>query len=247
MRRLNIGRAATGVAVLLLAACRSGSNAAPPVATPAASAEAKLAPPIGATGLPVVKVLLDDPRLATARAFERAKDWGAAAKAVHDARPPELAAPDACAWDYLEGRLFVAANLTVDALAAFERGESSVCPLSGQAKLRSAQALARSGRADDAILRARAVPEDLTSLQDDVKMVIAESLAAKGDRTAALPFWRAWLTANPYGSRWVDTSVRLASALLDGVDGPPELRAKEAYDAATRVIVEAPKLADSSG
>src|SRR5262249_31524344 len=49
------------------------------------------------------------------------------------------------------------------------------------------------------------------------------------------------------GSRWVDTSVRIATALLDGVDGSPEAHAKEAFDAAARVITEAPKIADSSG
>jgi soluble lytic murein transglycosylase len=197
--------------------------------------------------LPVVKVLLDDPRLVVARTFERVKDFPAAAKAVHETRAPDLPPAEACAWDYLEGRLFVLANATSDALAAFERAEAPACPLSGHAKLRSAQALARLGRADDAIARARSVPEELTSLQDDVKMVVAESLAAKGDRASALPLWRAWLAANPYGSRWVDTSVRLATAWLDGVDGQADAHAKEAYDAATRVIVEAPKLADSSG
>ena len=71
----------------------------------------------------------------------------------------------------------------------------------------------------------------------------------RGERRSrgALPLWRSWLLANPHGSRWVDTSVRIANALLDGIDGPPESGAKEAYDAVTRVVVEAPKLADSSG
>ncbi|HVJ95010.1 MAG TPA: transglycosylase SLT domain-containing protein [Labilithrix sp.] len=239
-------RAGTLACLVVLAACRSGSNVAPSVATPPASAEAKTTPPKGA--LPSVRPLLDDPRLGTAREFERAKDFRSAAKAVHDVRARTALSPaDACAWDYLEGRLFAAANATSEALSAFERAESQACPLSGHAKLRSAQSLARLGRADEAIARARAVPPDHASLQDDVKMVLAESLAAKGDRAGALPLWRAWLLANPHGSRWVDTSVRIANALLDGVGGPPESVAKEAYDAATRVVVEAPKLADSSG
>lgn len=245
MRRLGFGAALA--CVVLAAACRSGSNVGPPVVTPPASAEAKTAAPKGAMPLPVVKVLLDDPRLVVARTFERTKDWAAAAKAVHDARPADLPAAEACAWDFLEGRLFVLAGSTSEAIPAFERAEQPSCPLSGHAKLRSAQAIARSGRADDAIARARAVPEDHTSLRDDVNMIIAESLAAKGDRAGALPIWRTWLAANPYGSRWVDTSVRIANALLDGVDGPPDTRAKDAYDAATRVVVEAPKLADTSG
>ena len=234
-----------GVSLLLMvAACRTGSNAPPPPASPAASSsEAKTPAPPGAMKVPQAKVLLDDPRLASARALERSKDYVGAAKAVHDARPADAD----CAWDYLEGRLYVAGNATSDAIAAFERAMVPACPLAGYATLRSAQAIARSGRADDAIARANAVPADHTVIADDVKMVIAESLAAKGDKAGALPLWRAWLAANPHGSRWVDTSVRLANALMDGVDGPAESKAREAYDAATRVVVEAPKLAESSG
>jgi soluble lytic murein transglycosylase len=245
--RLGSARSALACLAVIVAGCRSGSNVAPPIATPPASADAKSSSLKGAMVLPVVKVLLDDPRLVVARTFERSKDWAAASKAVHDARPADLSPADACAWDFLEGRLFVLANAPADAIPAFERAAAPECPLSGHARLRSAQAIARLGRADDAILRARGVPDDHACLQDDAKVVIAESLAAKGDRIGALPLWRAWLAANPHGSRWVDTSVRLANALLDGIDGPVEARAKEAYDLATRVIVEAPKLADSSG
>jgi soluble lytic murein transglycosylase len=231
---------------VLGASCRGGSNVAPPVVTPPASAEATAGPP-GAARVPSLKVLLDDPRLPTVRALERGKDFAGAAAAVHDARPASLAPADACAWDYLEGRLFAAANATNDALAAFERAQAPGCPLAGHATLHAAQALARSGRADEAIARARAVPADHASLQGDAKLVIAESLEAKGDRAGALPLWREWLAANPRGGRWVDTCVRVANAFLDGVEGPAEERARDAYDLATRVVVEAPKLADSSG
>jgi soluble lytic murein transglycosylase len=188
-------------------------------------------------------VLLDDPRLTNAKALEHDKNYVDAAKAVHALRP----ADDPCAWDYLEGRLLVAGNATADAIPAFERASAAGCPLAGYATLRAAQQIARSGRPDDAIARAKVVPVDHTLLVDEVKMVVAESLATKGDKAGALPLWREWLTANPHGSRWVDTSVRIANALLDGVDGAPETRAKEAYDVATRVVLEAPKLAESSG
>ncbi len=233
--------------LVLLAACRSGSNVAPPIATPPASAEAKTsARPNGA--LPSVKVVLDDPRLLQARAFERAKDYPAAAKAMHDVRATlTLAKPEACAWDFVEGRLYLAANLGAEASAAFARADDPACPLASWARLRFAQSVARMGKADEAIAKARAVPEDIVAARDEVRLVIAESLSAKGDRAGALPLWRAWLTANPYGSRWVDTSVRIAQALLDGVDGPAETHAREAYDRATKVVIEAPKFADSSG
>jgi soluble lytic murein transglycosylase len=225
---------------LALASCHSGSTPAPPAVTPPA-----VTSPGASTSLPAVNVLLDDPRLAAARGFERSKDYGLAARAVRQSRPSDLPPVDACAWDFLEGRLFALANETAEALGSFERASAPACTLSVHAKLRAAQAVARLGRADEAITRAREI--DAPLLADDVKMIIAESLAAKGDRAGALPLWRAWLDANAHGSRWVDTSVRIANALLDGVDGPAEPHAKEAYDLATKVVVEAPKLADSSG
>src|SRR5690606_4553564 len=139
-------------------ACRSGSNVAPPVVRGAASAEAK---PAVKGGIPTVRVLLDDPRLAAARGFDHAKDWPAAAKAVREARPVDLAGPEACRWDYLEARLLVLAGEPVEAIPAYERAARPECPLAGYATLRAAQALARSGRADEALAKARAVPEDL--------------------------------------------------------------------------------------
>jgi soluble lytic murein transglycosylase len=45
----------------------------------------------------------------------------------------------------------------------------------------------------------------------------------------------------------VDTAVRLATALLDGVDGDAKTHAKEAFDLATRVVIEAPTLDETSG
>ena len=227
--------------------CRGGSNATPPLVTNTPNAEAKPGPPPNpAMVLPVVRVLMDDPRLARARELERAKDLPGAFRAVHEARPVELTAVERCSWDYLEGRLALAANSVADAQLAFELAQAPACPLAGYATLRSAQTLARAGRADDAIARAGLVPEDIAA-RDEAKLVIAESLSAKNDRAAALPLWRGWLAANPHGNRWVDTSVRIATALLDGVDGPAEGHAREAYDAATKVVVEAPKLADVSG
>jgi soluble lytic murein transglycosylase len=196
--------------------------------------------------LPVAHVLLDDPRLARARDLDRAKDPAGAYRAVHEARPADLPVNERCAWDYLEGRLALAANALADAQLAFEQAQAPACALSGYATLRLAQTLARAGRADDAIARANAVPEDLAA-RDEAKLVIAEALSAKNDRAAALPLWRAWLAANPHGNRWVDTSVRIANAILDGVDGPVESHAREAYDVATKVVIEAPKLADGAG
>lgn len=237
------------LALVLLAAaagCRSGSNASPPLGTNTPNVEAKAAPVRPAMPLPALRVLFDEPHLARARDLERAKDYAGALRAVREVRPEDLSLAERCTWDHVEGRLALAANQTADALVAFEAAQNAACPLAGYAILRSAQALARSGRADDAIARAGLVPDDLAA-KDEAKLVLAEALAAKNDRAGALPLWRAWLAANPHGNRWVDTTVRIANALLDGVDGPPEGRAREAYDLATKIVVEAPKLADAAG
>ena len=250
-RRTTSTLAALGGPTLLTAVlavgCRGGSTATQPPLTNAPTAEAKTAPTVPpAMALPTLHVILEDPRLARARDLDRAKDPAGALRAVREARPADLAPADRCAWDYLEGRLALAANATADAQLAFDLAQTASCPLAGYATLRAAQTLARSGRADEAIARAGMVPEDLAS-RDEAKLVIAEALSAKNDRVSALPIWRAWLAANPHGSRWVDTSVRIANALLDGVDGPAETHAREAYDAATKVVIEAPKLADAAG
>lgn len=238
----------SALATLGTLACRRGESALPP--PPAAAQKAEPARPVSVTGgpggRPDLHVLLDDPRLAQARELARAKDYASAARAAAAAKPADLGAGERCAWDYLVGRLATAGDASVDAAAAFEAAAAPGCPLAGWAKLRAAQATARSGDADGAITRARAVPSEIEA-SSDVDMVIAESLAAKGDRAGALPLWVAWLAAHPYGPRWVDTSLRIASALLDGVGGPPASRAREAYDLATKVIVEAPKVEAALG
>lgn len=242
---------ATGI----LGGCqRSSANAPPPRFEDRPTAKA--APVVDASFMPSLHVLRNDPRLTQARDLERSKDFAGAAKAVVAARPADLPPLERCAWDYLEGRLFFAANDGTSAEAAFGRAKDEACPLAGYAHLRLSQSLARRGRADEAIAEAKLVPETLAAV-DEATMVLAESFSQKGDRGAALPLWRAWLAKNPYGPRWVDTSIRIATALLDGLDGPPESQpqkssaskspAREAFDLATKVIVEAPKLSGDVG
>jgi soluble lytic murein transglycosylase len=250
------GRAGLGVllsraGLLCVAAafggCRGGSNVAPAVLTAQSAAEPKAAPAPEVPHAPVLRVVLGDPRLAHAKQLEDARDWAGAAKALREARPAELTPSERCGWDFVEGRLELQADALAEADAAFLRADAPACPLAPWARLRAAQTEARAGHADDAIARARAVPEDIAAARDEVRLVLAESLAAKGDRAGALPLWRAWLRANPHGPRWVDTSVRIANALLDGIGGPAEEHAGEALDLTTRVVVEAPKLADDAG
>ncbi len=236
-----LGGALTG-----MVSCRGGTTAPAPVVSSVATASDGAAPVASSVAaLPILHLVLDDPRARGVREKERAKDFTGAARAFDDAhRGLTLDPADECAWNFVSGRLHLAASELEPAAAAFDRATCG--KVSGYAVLRASQAYARAGRTDDAIARARAVP-DAIALRDEGRIVLGEALANKDDRAAALPIWRALLAANPHGTRWVDTAVRLASALLDGIEGSPSEHAREAYDLATRVVVEAPKFADSSG
>ena len=192
--------------------------------------------------------MLDEPRFAAVKARLQARDAPGAAKAFDDARaasPPETDATRACALDYVAGRLHRDAADDVGASLAFDRVPEA-CALSAHAARYAAEAYARMGRGDDAIARARRVPDD-ASIAVEARLTQAEALATKGDRAAAVPLWRAHLASSPHGTRWVDTCVKLATALLGGALGDPAGHAREAFDLASRVVVEAPKLADPSG
>ena len=236
-----------------MSACRGGAVGGPsPVVSSAqtsAPAPAVSTPP-GPPRVPTLSVVLEDARLRDARDRERAKDYLGAAQALAHARQGQaLRADEECAWDYVGARLLSAGNDLAAAAAVFDRvatRTAPTCSLAPYATLRAAQSHARAGHADEAIVRARTFPEALVA-RDEAKIVLAESLAAKGERPDAVAIWRALLGATPHMARWVDTAVRLATALLDGVDGDPTERAHEAYDLATRVVVEAPRLAEVSG
>jgi soluble lytic murein transglycosylase len=189
-------------------------------------------------GLPRLAVVLDDPRLAAARARDEARDASGAAREVDAARASAtLDSAQGCTWAYVSGRLHLEASEASEAAAAFER--ALPCGLSSYAVLRDAEALVRAGRPDEALARARTIDEGI-ALHEEARLVLADAYAGKGDRASAVPIWRGLLAASPNGLRWADVSLLLAAALLDGADGPPESRAQEALDLATRVLVEAP-------
>jgi soluble lytic murein transglycosylase len=246
-------RLARGLAVLTIAGACGGEDvtARPPGAPGVPSRDATTK--VLALGAPQLDVVLDDARFAEVRERLRAKDAAGASRAFLAARAapvPGGAAADvgaarACALDYVEGRLHRDAGEDDAAARAFDRVPAD-CALASHAALYAAGAYARLGRADDAIDRAKRVAEDAT-VAADARLVMAEALAARGDRAAALAIWRAHLAASPHGARWVDTAVKIADALLDGVDGDPAAHAREAFDAATRVVLEAPKIADAAG
>jgi soluble lytic murein transglycosylase len=242
---------ARGALVAVFAGSCGGQGVVrPPTSSPVASA-----PPVReANGkalvpeIPALRVVLDDPRFAVAKARLRAKDAVGAAKAYDDARAAvtsEAGTYESCALDYESGRLHRDAGEDAAAETAFERVPES-CALAPYARLYSAQSCTRLSRFDDAVARSQRVPEGLP-ISAEATLTRAEALAARGDRAAALPLWRAHLASSPHGVRWVDTCVKVATALLDGVDGDPAPHAQEAFELATRVYVEAPKLAEPSG
>jgi len=234
---------------IAVAACRggaSGSTARPPLAAPPPpAAPARVA--VSTHDPPPLRLAADDAALAGARDRERARDFTGAARIVDDARRAHPDAPDApCAWAYVAGRLHLAANEPAEAALAFASAERPSCPLAAYARLRGAQALARAGRWEESLSRARAVPADL-ALRDENAITLAEASFARGDRLGAIAGWRALLAEAPRGPRWVDTAIHLAAALLDGGAGDPSAAAREAFDLGTRVVVEAPKVAATSG
>jgi soluble lytic murein transglycosylase len=245
-----------------LAACEGRNGTAPEGRPPAEPSLAQVVAAIAdagdasaavaAEGLPRLSVVLDDPRLALARDRTEAKDDFAASREVDRVRAEAvLDAREACAWDYLAGRLHLSAGDAGDAVAAFARAAATPdggarCALAPYARLREAEALVRAGRYDEAVTWARSVGDDIPA-QDETRLTLADALSGKGDRAGAVAIWRPYLATNPRGLRWVDVSIQLATALLDGVDGPPQGVAGEAVDLMTRVMVDAPSVADKLG
>jgi peptidoglycan lytic transglycosylase len=196
---------------------------------------------------PELRVVLNDPRLVAARDFQIARDFSAAAHVVDDERALPADPETTCAWAYVSGRLHALANEAPQAAASFDVVVAKKeCALAPFATLRASQAYAKAGNWQLSLQRAQAVPDEFL-LHDEARVTLAEALAGNGMRPQAVAIWRDLLAHHPHGNRWVDTAVRLATALLDGVDGDPNSKAREAYDLATRVFVEAPKYSDGSG
>jgi soluble lytic murein transglycosylase len=247
--------AAVAIAVVAIAACRGGSapEARPPAEPTSVQGVLGLADAGDVVavpdGMPRVSVVLDDPRLALARERAEAKDdAGSAAEVDRVLGAVTLDARTRCEWTYLSGRLHLSAGENPEAAAAFERVASAgdggtPCALTSYARLRGAAALVRAGRYDEAVAQAQSVGDEIAA-RDETKLTLADALSCKGDRAGALARWRAFLAANPRGLRWVDVSLQIATAVLDGVDGPPAAGAQEALDRTTRVVIEAPMTAE---
>jgi soluble lytic murein transglycosylase len=247
-----------GVALCALAAlsCRGGAGAGERAPEPRVAVEAVRGIDGGAPEAIDPRELnpvLDDPRLAEVRQLLREGQDARAAQALDDARVREdVRGDDACAWNHLAGRLHQAAGAFPLAAAAFDRVDTA-CALGDHALLRAAQAYARMYRWDEAASRARRAMA-VNALRDEARVVLAEALTASAvpaNVDEAIALHRASLRDRPTAPGWVETSLRLARALLPRLGDPaaPDALdvAKEIYDLTTRIVIEAPKLAEVGG
>ena len=186
--------------------------------------------------------VLWDPRFTEAKQLHYARDFRGEGAALREGISSKTSAPspeDRCAISYAAGRAFVAADDSASAIAMFDEASHDNCPLASYAKVRGAQAKARSSGADTALALVNEA-SDAKLLEDDRKLVVADCTWEKGNRQDAAPLYRSWLTSNPHGQRWVDVALKVAE--VDLTSAPTDERAKEAFDLATRVLTEAPKL-----
>jgi soluble lytic murein transglycosylase len=205
--------------------------------------------------LPPLQPVLADPRLARVHAAASEHDWPAATAAMEDAvaalTPDTRTDAERCAWEYVAGRLELAAGRAKEAAAHFDRargaprgdGGAQPCALATFASYRAGAAHLRAGELAAAAAGGSEVDESST-VRDDAELVVASALAGLGRAAEAVPRWRAVLTRAP--KVWIDVNLPLAAALLDA-PGSTEADVMEARDLAKRILVEAPRIADSSG
>ena len=122
--------------------------------------------------------VLWDPRFAEAKKMHYAHDWRGESAALRDAiatlgAKGVISPADMCAVTYAAGRAAVAADESANAIAMFDLAAKDGCPLASYAKVRGAQAKARSAGADSALAQATAVT-DAPLLEDDRSLVIAD-------------------------------------------------------------------------
>jgi soluble lytic murein transglycosylase len=239
-----------GAASPACGAPRVTEQAAPPSSATALPPPERVSAPIA---VPTLHPVLADPRLTRVRALAGDHDWPSAVLAMTEAQAnlsPDTRTPaERCAWAYEYARLLDAAGQARDAAVAFDTARGSagdggaLCPLAAYATFHAADAYVRA--ADFASSEARARDVDPASvMHDDAELVLARALAGEGRAAEAIPLWRAALARNPKG--WIDIALPLASALLDATDDV-HAHTEEALRLATRVVVEAPKIAESSG
>lgn len=223
------------MAALFAAGCRGEPNRNTSVTAVVAPATV---PAVDAGDRTALAVVLDDPIFRDARTAYLRKEYVDALVAFDRIRPTDGEGIDVrCARDYLSGRLAsLAAN--PDAAARFEK-VGAECALYSYARLRAAQAHLRTNNYDAAEARAGEIGGEI-ALSEEAKAIVAEAAAGRGNKIAALPYWRETADTLLKGAKWADLNLRIASALLEG-NAPDQASAREAFDRLTRVYIDSPK------
>jgi soluble lytic murein transglycosylase len=243
---------ASAIALGLLAATAAGCApdlpppavppppAPPPAApvVPVAVPEAAPAPPPDPNAFDPssIKLLLEDPRLASVKAEVDAEAYAKAAQALTALLAGASASPDERpAWLYQLGRLRALGGDPAGAAKAFEESAAASWPLAEYAHLLAAQQLVGIGQHDAAVAHAKQVKGAV--LAGAVDLVLADALLGKNDMEGAAKHFRAYLGRDKHPPQWVTVALRFAGALLRH---PSEANAEEAARLARRVAWEAP-------
>jgi soluble lytic murein transglycosylase len=193
--------------------------APPPVAlvppTVAPTATAAPAPPVEVGFDPdSVKLVLDDPRLATVKAavgqeaYVKAVEFlqGEIAKLPADS-------PDRHAWLFQLGRLRALAGDPLGGAKAYEESAAQGGVLADYARYAAADLLEKAGKHDKALALAKQVPAGL-GIADELELVLASALEGTGDIEGAAALWRANLARTPRPWSWINVTLKFAGALL---------------------------------
>lgn len=188
--------------------------------------------------LEAIVAVLDDPRLSAAKQASlegRSSEAARAIEAALEDNPPS--GIERRRWEYQLGRFRALSQEWAAAAQAFDAATAEDWPLVPYARLGAAQAYARLGQYDEALSRARDIA-DGSPIRQTAQLLVADILAARGDRQSAIPIWREQLEGKGKPPGWPLIALQLAEALLE--DRPTTERAEEAANLARRVIVEAP-------
>lgn len=201
------------------------ASALPPVVsalpTVTATASAAPAPPVEVGFDPAsVKLVLDDPRLATVKlavgqeAYVRAVEMLAASIAGLPAAAADdvYVVNDRATWLYQLGRLRVLAGDPLGAAKAYEESAAAGGPLADHARYQAADIYARAGKDEKALALAKQVGAGL-GIADDLELVVADALAGTGDVEGAAAAWRKYLARTRRS--WVNVTLKFANVLLE--------------------------------
>ncbi|APS00396.1 hypothetical protein BCY86_06670 [Pajaroellobacter abortibovis] len=211
--------------------------------------------------LPSLDWSLDHPGLAEVKEHWEKREFEQAALALERIQEgdPSQERPVRCAEKYWLGRLYALAGYPLKSALAFSQiammsrvdpSSASCSSLRDYALVRVCQAYAQAG----AIKEARAAFVDVKAIADvplgllqKAKIAMAESLQKRGDFSSALPLWHDVLAHSSSGQQKSKAHAFLAQGILQANSSPSLAALREVFDDASKVLIEAPSLAESSG